>query len=114
MYKALGEYSLDEDEPGFKNVILRPRFVKGLENFEARHEGPYGEIVSSWKRENGEIHYKVIIPANSTATLSLEAREILESNKDITHNSYIESGKKEEGDHILYLKSGEYDFRIIE
>ncbi len=114
MYKSLGGIYPDEENPGFKNVILRPKFAKDLEHFEARHEGPYGEIVSLWKRENGEIHYRVKIPANSTATLSLEAKEILESNEDINHNSYIESGRTKEGDLNLYLKSGEYDFRIIE
>lgn len=71
LYKALGGIHPDPDQPGFKHVILKPNFVSGLEHFEAIHEGPYGKIVSSWKKEGSHIHYWVTIPPNSTATLWL-------------------------------------------
>ncbi len=71
-FKALGGIKPDPEKPGFKNVILEPHFVAGLEHFEARHTGPFGEIVSSWKREGGKVIYTATIPANSTATLKLE------------------------------------------
>lgn len=76
-YKALGGIKPDPDQPGFKNVILEPHFVQGLNQFEARHTGPYGEIVSSWKREGGKILYHVVIPPNSTATLRLENGNVM-------------------------------------
>ncbi|MFH0761925.1 MAG: family 78 glycoside hydrolase catalytic domain [Bacteroidota bacterium] len=68
-YKALGGIKPDPEQPGFKNVILQPHFVEGLAHFEARHNGPYGEIVSSWKREGNKLIYTAVIPPNSTATL---------------------------------------------
>jgi len=68
-YKALGGIKPDPEQPGFKNVLLQPHFVEGLTHFEARHNGPYGEIVSSWKREGNTLIYTAIIPPNSTATL---------------------------------------------
>ena len=70
-YKALGGIKPDPDQPGFRNILIEPHFVTGLTHFEARHTGPYGEIVSSWKREANKIIYTVVIPANSTATLNL-------------------------------------------
>jgi alpha-L-rhamnosidase len=70
-FKGLGGIKPDEHQPGFKNVLLSPNFVTGLTHFEASHEGPYGTIVSSWKRTANGISYTVIIPANSTATLHL-------------------------------------------
>jgi alpha-L-rhamnosidase len=75
-YKALGGIKPDPEQPGFRNVLLEPHFVKGLDHFEARHTGPYGEIVSSWKREGGTVKYTVTIPANSTATLKLPGAEV--------------------------------------
>ena len=75
-YKALGGIKPDPKNPGFKNVILEPHFVDGLEYFEARHKGPYGEILSSWKRTNNKVLYKISIPPNSTATLSLNGKNI--------------------------------------
>lgn len=72
LYKAPGGIKPDENQPGFKNVILQPYFVDGLNAFEAKHESPYGEIVSSWKKEGNHITYTVVIPANSMATVKLD------------------------------------------
>jgi alpha-L-rhamnosidase len=71
IYKGLGGIRPDAAQPGFKNVILEPHFVTGMEHFEARHHSPFGEIISSWKREGKGMSYKVVIPANSTATVKL-------------------------------------------
>ncbi|GAB3651392.1 glycoside hydrolase family 78 protein [Echinicola sediminis] len=72
IYKALGGIKPDPAQPGFKHVLLEPHFVDGLENFKASHESPYGQIVSSWKKEGkNKIAYDIQLPANSTATLLL-------------------------------------------
>ncbi|MCM5530466.1 alpha-L-rhamnosidase [Parasegetibacter sp. NRK P23] len=73
LYKGPGGIKPDPAQPGFKNVLLQPHFVDGLESFEASHCGPYGEIVSSWKKEKNKIIYNVEIPFNSTAALRLPA-----------------------------------------
>jgi len=70
-YKALGGIRPDPSQPGFKNILLEPHFVGGLDRFEARHQSPFGQIVSSWERKGSTIIYKVTVPANSTATLRL-------------------------------------------
>ena len=70
-YKALGGIKPDPAQPGFKNILLEPHFVEGLDGFEAKHHSPYGEIVSSWERKGSTIVYAVIVPPNSTATLRL-------------------------------------------
>jgi len=77
-YKALGGIKPDPEQPGFKNVLLEPHFVKDLTQFEARHTGPYGEIVSSWKREGSKVRYTVVIPPNSTATLKLDSGRVMQ------------------------------------
>ncbi len=69
LYKGLGGIFTDEQQPGFRNVILRPNFVAGLDHFEASHEGPYGKIVSSWKKTGNAVTYEVTVPPNSTATV---------------------------------------------
>ena len=70
-FKALGGIKPDPAQPGFKNVILRPNFVSGLNYATVSHQSPYGEIVSKWERKRREIIYSVTIPANSTADLYL-------------------------------------------
>jgi alpha-L-rhamnosidase len=113
MYKSPGGIFPDEKNPGFKNVILKPCFVEGLDNFEARHDGPYGTIVSSWKKDRNRTEYKVIIPANSTATVYLNGTDILESGKNPDENKFIEVIEREGGLYQYNLKSGSYFFTVV-
>lgn len=113
MYKALGGIFPDEENPGFRNVILNPYFVKGLDHFEAKHEGPFGTIFSSWKKDGEKVLYKVSIPPNSTATLNLKAATILENEKQLSENRYIKTQNNIDGSFTLYLKSGTYLFTVL-
>lgn len=113
-YKALGGIFPDENQPGFKNTILKPSFVFGLEQFEAKHSGPLGTIVSSWKKSGKKILYNVSIPANSTASLYLNAKKINESGKNLSENRYINVTKEGNQSYLIYLKAGNYKFSIIE
>ena len=70
-FKGLGGIYPDPEKPGFKNIILKPNFVKGLDYFEAKHRSPYGMIVSKWEVKRKQVTYNIEIPANSTATLYL-------------------------------------------
>ena len=112
-YKALGGIFPDEKHPGFKNVVLKPNFVRGLEHFQASHEGPYGTIVSSWKKKGNKVDYNVIIPANSTATFYIdEELRIVEGGKNLNDNPLIRTIGKSNGKILLSLKSGVYRFEI--
>jgi alpha-L-rhamnosidase len=71
IYKGLGGIKPDPLHPGFKNVLLAPHFVDGLDHFEATHNGPYGMISSSWTKSGKNVSYTVIVPANSTASVML-------------------------------------------
>ena len=71
MYKAMGGIKPDPEHPGFKNILLEPHFVAGLDHFEAMHQSPYGTIISSWKRNGPRLTYTVTIPPNASATLRL-------------------------------------------
>jgi alpha-L-rhamnosidase len=113
MYKGPGGIFPDESNPGFKNIILKPHFVNGLEQFEAKHEGPFGTIVSSWKRDGEKIIYNVTVPANSTATLSLTASDVLENNNKLQENKGIKTLKTGKVAYMLNLKSGSYVFTVI-
>ncbi|MEZ5103525.1 MAG: family 78 glycoside hydrolase catalytic domain [Draconibacterium sp.] len=111
-YKALGGIFPDEENPGFKNVILKPNFVKGLDHFTAKHESPYGEIVSSWKKQGKETTYTITIPVNSTATVFLEAKTLKENNKNISENKNIQVLQNENNQIKMKLASGSYSFKI--
>ncbi|GAA4799322.1 glycoside hydrolase family 78 protein [Olivibacter ginsenosidimutans] len=84
LYKGLGGIKPDPRQPGFKHVLLEPHFVQGLDNFEASHVGPYGEIKTSWKRKGKKVELTVVVPANSTATLHLPRQ----GSKALTSGNY--------------------------
>ncbi|MDR6845178.1 glycoside hydrolase family 78 protein [Flavobacterium granuli] len=100
MYKGLGGIFPDEEIPGFKHILLKPNFVTGLDSFEAKYQSSYGEIVSSWKRKNGKILYKVTIPPNASASLylkhgmslSISPKEIITVNEGLYEVIQLEAG----------------------
>jgi alpha-L-rhamnosidase len=105
-YKALGGIKPDPENPGFKNILLHPHFVKGLDHFSAKHECLYGTIKSSWKRDGEKIIYTATIPANSYSTLILDVAKnqsvYLDGVKQIvTNNVYNQS-----------IPSGTYTFLL--
>jgi len=73
-YKGLGGINIDEHDPGFHHILLKPYIPAGLDRFETSHDGPYGNITSGWKTENGKVIYTAIIPPNSSADLALNLR----------------------------------------
>lgn len=103
LYKGLGGIKPDETQPGFKNILLTPNFVSGLDHFEATHTGPYGQLTSSWKREGKTVIYKVVIPANSTASITFPL---------INGQHVYEHGKALAVKGIYKIEAGTYDFEI--
>lgn len=69
-FKAMGGIRPDPARPGFRHILLTPALT-GPDRFEASYDSPSGRIVSGWERRGGTLHYRVVIPANCTATLRL-------------------------------------------
>lgn len=106
-YKALGGIKPDPVHPGFKHVLLQPHFVENLEAFSAEHQGPYGAIVSSWKKEGNQVSYQVTVPPNSSASLLLpKAKAVRQDGKVL--------GKTGNEGFTIDLKAGRYNFEIEE
>ncbi|UTA66339.1 alpha-L-rhamnosidase [Emticicia sp. 21SJ11W-3] len=109
LYKALGGIKPDETKPGFKNVLIEPHFVKDLTGFAASHDGPQGRITSAWKKTDKGIEYRLVIPANSTATLKLH----LPDGKQLYENGKIVKAiMKAQTITLANVVAGEYLFEI--
>lgn len=111
-YKGIGGIYPDEEQPGFKNIILKPNFVTGLNSFEASHRGPYGMIVSNWERKGKVVEYSTTVPANSSALLHLEGKSITENLRAVEDNSLINVVESMNGRYIIKLQPGNYRFEI--
>lgn len=71
LHEDLAGINPDPAKPGFKHIILKPKFPEGLSFVQATHDTPYGTISSKWERQNNQIQWKVIIPPNTTASIQL-------------------------------------------
>lgn len=76
MYNALAGINYDEQQPGFKHILIRPHFVKGLDWVKAEYRSIKGRIRSEWKRSGNEILVNLTIPVNTTATVTVGKKEI--------------------------------------
>lgn len=100
--------------PGFKRIELKPHGYDQLAWAEAGHDSPYGPIKSSWKNAGGEFTWSVSIPANTTATVFVPAKEagkVLENGCPAAESPGVKFVRFENGRSIYELESGNYVFR---
>ena len=77
MYETIAGIRIDEDKPGFENVILCPKTTEKLDWAEASIDTAYGIVRSKWYRENGRTVYEFDVPNTATLKLPGEAEKIL-------------------------------------
>lgn len=58
-------------DPGYRRLLVAPRPIAGLDWAEASHRTPYGDARVSWKRTDGYISVSAVVPANTSAIVSL-------------------------------------------
>ncbi len=107
LYKGPGGIKPDESQPGFKNVLLFPNFVEGLEFFRAEHKGPFGTIISDWKRAGNSVLYTVTVPPNTTATIQFPKEKTIWINGKMIGDVKGANSLKP-----FQVKAGEYSFEI--
>ena len=66
---------IDAAEPGFGKLLLKPEPGGNLTWARGYYDSPHGRIGSDWKIENGQFVWNVRIPANTTATVHVPAKE---------------------------------------
>lgn len=69
MYRKLA--GINQLEPGYKRILIKPQFIKGITWVKSSFNSPYGVIRSEWSCINRRIKIDVEIPSNTTALLYL-------------------------------------------
>ena len=70
LYRSVAGIWYDENQAGYKNILFEPKPYGDFNFAGATHETPYGTATSSWKISDGVMEWTVIIPPNSTGTLT--------------------------------------------
>ncbi|MCD2423065.1 glycoside hydrolase family 78 protein [Niabella pedocola] len=95
------------EEPGFKQIVVNPIFVRGLDTLKATYQSPYGCIKSSWKRNANNVAWQLEIPANSTAIITLADAVLNEIDAPINGAATLRRGELE-----FKLGSGVYNMKL--
>ncbi|MFO7637335.1 MAG: family 78 glycoside hydrolase catalytic domain [Clostridia bacterium] len=74
MYKYVGGISFDEENPGFRHILLRPAVDCGLGYSKCHHDSMYGRIRCDWTSNETDVRLDIHVPVGSEATLYLPAR----------------------------------------
>lgn len=70
MYHVILGIRRDEEQPGYKHMILKPE-AGPLAYAEGSVNSPYGVIRAGWRKENGNFIYHCEVPVNTTAAVYL-------------------------------------------
>ena len=75
LYEYLAGIQCDPTTVGFKKILIQPKLVGDLTWVKAHYDSPCGRIVSNWKRERNSLTMEVTVPANTTATVCVPAKD---------------------------------------
>ncbi|SEN64088.1 Alpha-L-rhamnosidase N-terminal domain-containing protein [Mucilaginibacter gossypiicola] len=73
-YSGLAGIRPADDAIAFNKIEIRPETVGDVTWAKANYKSPYGNIVSSWKKDKGQFKLEVSIPANTTASIYLPVK----------------------------------------
>ena len=111
-YYGLGGLRPDWKAPGFKHFVLAPQIPADMKYARITHQSPYGQIVSSWRKENDRVHWELVVPPNTTAAALIpaaDAQSLREGDQPVTATGLtVKTGPH--GTLQIYLAAGSYAF----
>ncbi len=113
LYRVIAGLDIDERDPGYKHILIRPHPGGGLTHAKARHNSLYGAIESGWRVEGGQMKVNIEIPPNTTATVRLpkaKPANVKESGKSPENTDAITDIRSEGDAVVLHVGSGRYSF----
>lgn len=122
--KYLGGIAADKEQPGFRNIIIRPEIPKKLNQMEYCFDTIKGRISSSWEKQDNHLKMKFVIPFNCTAKIFIPVtneRKCVHSSDMVYKDDEfkfltdrIKNGvfDEESSSLIVNTVSGEYEFVI--
>lgn len=73
-YQAIGGIKPDENNPGYRHVLISPEAPQGITWAKATKETPYGTIAVDWKTENEIMKINLEIPVGCKADVAIPDR----------------------------------------
>ncbi|MFC7685296.1 family 78 glycoside hydrolase catalytic domain [Ureibacillus sp. GCM10028918] len=121
MVENMAGIEKDEENPGFKHIILQPTMDTGnqynnqerINSVKGEFDSYYGKIISNWTSSEGELKtYEAVVPANTSATLYLPigSASVTENIPGVTYKGSLERNGVMVAQ--FELQSGGYTFSV--
>ncbi len=111
MFENIG--GINTDGPGFKRILIHPRPGGKITWAKVSYDSIRGLIVSDWKVRDSRFELSISIPANTTATVYLPAKDpknVTENGKPVSKAKGVKFLRLEEGCAVFEVESGNYSF----
>jgi alpha-L-rhamnosidase len=118
MTKCLAGINVDKNQPGMRNVIIKPYISTAngkLTSASMEQVTIYGSVRSAWTRTGQAVTLACSIPVNSSATIYLPTTDIstiTENGTPISSISNITFIETKDGFSVYQVGSGEYSFGL--
>ncbi len=113
-YQGLAGIRADETAPGFKKILIKPAVVGDLTWVKGGYDSIHGRIVSYWQREGDKVRMDITIPANTTATVFVPAKDaagVTESGKPTDSAEGVTFLHMQDNAAVYAVGSGTYRFQ---
>ena len=116
LYSTVAGIDIDEENPGYKKIIINPNTGGELTKAKAEINTIYGYACSGWEIGEGKLIMNVTIPPNTTAEVHFPTeniKNISENGKSLSEQNGAEILNIINGKQVVKIGSGEYWFEVI-
>jgi alpha-L-rhamnosidase len=113
LYRVVAGIEIDEENPGYKHIIIQPHPGGGLTWAKARLDSMYGPIESGWELTDKTMAVNIEVPANTTATVRLpdaKVKDVREGGRPLDRVKGVVKTVQEDDTAIIDVGSGRYVF----
>ncbi|MDR3245880.1 MAG: glycoside hydrolase family 78 protein [Prevotellaceae bacterium] len=115
-YEYLAGIQNDGNSAGFKEIVMKPYPVEGLDYVTASYKSVRGLVKSEWKKSDGRFSWNITVPCNSTATVYIpvttEKNKVTESGKKASSSKGVKFLRSTDEYRIFRVGSGNYSFNV--
>ncbi|GAB3934830.1 family 78 glycoside hydrolase catalytic domain [Larkinella terrae] len=111
MYENLA--GIKSGESGFKSLVMRPVPSGDLNRVSSTFASAYGTVASEWTLSGQQFRWKITVPGNTTALVSVPAQNLAsvrEGSQPAEEANGVTFLRMEDGRAIFQVGSGSYDF----
>jgi len=113
LQRCVAGIDTDPDAPGFAQIHLRPHPSRRLASVRASFDSLHGRVASAWAWEGDTLRWNVVVPANTTATVSVptdDPASVQEGGRPADGAEGLQRLRAEDGLAVYAAGAGAYRF----